>query len=283
MGNWFNQELFGRPTDLPWGLEIAPRFRPAGFEQFATFQPTFLYELLWNLAAAAVVVWADRRFQLSHGRAFALYVALYCLGRGWIEMLRIDTAEQFLGLRLNVFTSVLVGVGAVAYLVLMRGRPASTSPGVPTPRPRRRPARPPRRRGTATAEDGDGTSVNTASDGRRPADAAGAHRPLRETFASPGEHVAGVSLLCTLGAQPPGDPGRPTNVGTGPVTPRATTAPERPPAVRHPGGPATQPSRRPTEPPGEPVPCPPLTTRRGPPGPPRRSGHRTPGTRRRRE
>ncbi|GHE13000.1 prolipoprotein diacylglyceryl transferase [Klenkia taihuensis] len=123
LGNWFNQELFGRPTDLPWGLEIAPRFRPAGFEQFATFQPTFLYELLWNLAAAAVVVWADRRFQLSHGRAFALYVALYCLGRGWIEMLRIDTAEQFLGLRLNVFTAVVVGLAAVAYLVLQRGRP----------------------------------------------------------------------------------------------------------------------------------------------------------------
>jgi len=123
LGNWFNQELFGRPTDLPWGLEIAPRFRPAGFEQFATFQPTFLYELLWNLAAAAVVVWADRRFRLSHGRAFALYVALYCLGRGWIEMLRIDTAEQFLGLRLNVFTAVLVGLCAVAYLVVMRGRP----------------------------------------------------------------------------------------------------------------------------------------------------------------
>ncbi|SSC21645.1 prolipoprotein diacylglyceryl transferase, partial [Klenkia terrae] len=123
LGNYFNQELFGRPTTLPWGLEIAPQFRPAGYEQFATFQPTFLYELLWNLAAAAVVVWADRRFQLSHGRAFALYVAAYCLGRGWIEMLRIDTAERFFGVRLNVFTAVVVGVAAVAYLVWQRGRP----------------------------------------------------------------------------------------------------------------------------------------------------------------
>ena len=123
LGNYFNQELFGGPTSLPWGLEIAPRFRPAGYEQFATFQATFLYELLWNLAAAAVVVWADRRFQLSHGRTFALYVALYCLGRGWIEMLRIDTAERFFGLRLNVFTAVIVGVCAVAYLVWQRGRP----------------------------------------------------------------------------------------------------------------------------------------------------------------
>ncbi|GAA4305627.1 prolipoprotein diacylglyceryl transferase [Klenkia terrae] len=106
LGNYFNQELFGRPTTLPWGLEIAPQFRPAGYEQFATFQPTFLYELLWNLAAAAVVVWADRRFQLSHGRAFALY-----------------TAERFFGVRLNVFTAVVVGVAAVAYLVWQRGRP----------------------------------------------------------------------------------------------------------------------------------------------------------------
>ncbi len=123
LGNWFNQELFGGPTTLPWGLEIAPRFRPDGYEQFATFHPTFLYELLWNLAAAAVVVWADRHFRLSHGRAFALYVAAYCLGRGWIEMLRIDTAERFFGLRLNVFTAVIVGVLAVAYLVWQRGRP----------------------------------------------------------------------------------------------------------------------------------------------------------------
>ena len=123
LGNYFNQELFGRPTTLPWGLEIAPQFRPAGYEQFATFQPTFGYELLWNLAAAAVVVWADRRFQLSHGRAFALYVAAYCLGRGWIEMLRIDTAERFFGVRLNVFTAVVVGVAAVADLVWQRGRP----------------------------------------------------------------------------------------------------------------------------------------------------------------
>ncbi|SDG58565.1 prolipoprotein diacylglyceryl transferase [Klenkia brasiliensis] len=158
LGNWFNQELFGRPTDLPWGLEIAPRFRPAGFEQFATFHPTFLYELLWNLAAAAVVVWADRRFQLSHGRAFALYVALYCLGRGWIEMLRIDTAEQFLGLRLNVFTAVVVGLCAVAYLVVQRGKPrehldrgtAATAAGSADD--------------PADPADPDGTSVNTVSE-----------------------------------------------------------------------------------------------------------------------
>jgi prolipoprotein diacylglyceryl transferase len=126
LGNWFNQELYGRPTTLPWGLHIDPEHRVAGYLSAATYHPTFLYELLWNLAAAAVLVWADRRFRLGHGRVFALYVALYCLGRVWIEMLRIDTAEHFLGLRLNVFTSIVVGLLAVAYLVWQRGRPRET-------------------------------------------------------------------------------------------------------------------------------------------------------------
>jgi prolipoprotein diacylglyceryltransferase len=88
-----------------------------------TFHPTFLYELLWNLAAAALVVWADRRFRLGHGRAFALYVALYCTGRLWIELLRSDPANEFFGIRLNVFTCLVVGLAAVAYLVALRGRP----------------------------------------------------------------------------------------------------------------------------------------------------------------
>jgi prolipoprotein diacylglyceryl transferase len=123
LGNWFNQELFGRPTDLPWGLEIDAVHRPTEYLDVATFHPTFLYELLWNLAAAAVVIWADRRFRLSHGRAFALYVALYCAGRLWIELLRIDDANRFFGIRLNVFTAVVVGLLAVAYFVWQRGRP----------------------------------------------------------------------------------------------------------------------------------------------------------------
>lgn len=123
LGNWFNQELYGRPTDLPWALEIDPGFRQQGYETVATFHPTFLYELLWNLGAAAVVIWADRRFRLSHGRAFALYVALYCTGRLWIELLRIDDANRVLGVRLNVVTAIVVGLLAVAYLVWQRGRP----------------------------------------------------------------------------------------------------------------------------------------------------------------
>jgi prolipoprotein diacylglyceryl transferase len=132
LGNWFNQELFGRPTTLPWGLEIDPGNRPEGYGSFATYHPTFLYEFLWNLGVAGLVVWADKRFRLGHGRAFALYVAAYCAGRFWIEALRIDTAEHFLGLRLNLWTAGLLFAGAVAYIVissrLRPGREAEVEP-----------------------------------------------------------------------------------------------------------------------------------------------------------
>jgi len=123
LGNYFNQELFGRPTDLPWAVTIDAAHRPAGYLDQATYHPTFLYELLWNVGVAALVIWADRRFRLGHGRAFALYVASYCAGRLWIELLRTDPAETFFGVRINVFTSVIVGLCAVAYFVAMRGRP----------------------------------------------------------------------------------------------------------------------------------------------------------------
>lgn len=123
-GNYFNQELFGRPTDKPWGLEIDPANRPAGYEDSATFHPTFLYECLWNLGALGVVVWLDRKLRLGFGRAFALYVMAYCLGRGWIEHLRIDKVEydDVLGLRLNVWTSIILFVAALAYFVVVGRR-----------------------------------------------------------------------------------------------------------------------------------------------------------------
>lgn len=121
-GNWFNQELFGEPTTVPWALEIDVANRPAGFEQYATFHPTFLYESLWCLGVAVVVWWLDRRFQMGHGRVFATYVALYCLGRLWWELLRIDEATTVFGVRINVFTSVIVGVGALLYIVISRRR-----------------------------------------------------------------------------------------------------------------------------------------------------------------
>ena len=123
-GNWFNQELFGQPATLPWGLEIAPGNRPVGYEAFETFHPTFLYESLWLVGVVVVVIWADRRFTMGHGRVFALYVLLYTVGRAWIETLRIDPVNTVAGLRLNVWTSVIVGIGAAVYLVWSaRARP----------------------------------------------------------------------------------------------------------------------------------------------------------------
>ena len=124
LGNWFNQELFGGATTLPWGLRIDDAHLPPGFASGTLFHPTFLYELIWDLLAAAFVIWADRRFTLGHGRVFWLYVATYCLGRLWVEMVRIDTAHHFFGLRLNVWTAILVGLGAlVAFVVVGRRHP----------------------------------------------------------------------------------------------------------------------------------------------------------------
>jgi prolipoprotein diacylglyceryl transferase len=131
IGNYFNQELYGAHTDLPWGLEVYQRFNPEDPDNLlngvatghiplpeSPVHPTFLYELIWNLLVALLVVWADRRFKLGHGRAFALYVAGYTVGRGWIEMMRTDTANHILGLRVNVWTSILLFAAAVVYFVL---------------------------------------------------------------------------------------------------------------------------------------------------------------------
>ena len=125
LGNYFNQELFGSPTNLPWSLEIDAAHRPAGYGEFTTFHPTFLYEALWMLGVALILVWADKRYNLGHGRVFALYIVLYCVGRFWIEALRIDTAHHILGLRLNDWTALLVGVGGLIWLI----QSARTKPG----------------------------------------------------------------------------------------------------------------------------------------------------------
>lgn len=130
-GNWFNQELYGKPTDLPWALKISAD--PAIGRVAGTYHPTFLYESLWCLGVAALVIWADRRFTLGHGRAFALYVAAYTVGRFWIEYLRVDEAHHILGLRLNDWTSILVFLAAVAYMIISAkrapGRETVVEPG----------------------------------------------------------------------------------------------------------------------------------------------------------
>ena len=127
-GNYFNQELFGRPSTLPWALRIDPAHRPASSPAAATYQPTFLYEALWDGGVALLVIWAGHRFRLNNGKVFALYVAAYTVGRAWIEYLRVDHANHLLGLRLNDWTCLIVFTGAV--LVLCRGKAASDEPSV---------------------------------------------------------------------------------------------------------------------------------------------------------
>jgi len=105
LGNWWNQELFGGPTDLPWGLEIGVDNRPIEYVDQATFHPTFLYEALWCLAAAGVLLAVERRFRIRPGGLFALYVLLYSIGRFWIETMRIDPSHELAGVRLNVWVA----------------------------------------------------------------------------------------------------------------------------------------------------------------------------------
>ena len=115
-GNYFNQELFGRPSGLPWALRIDPANRPPDTPNLALYQPTFLYESLWDIGVALLLVWVDRRFSLRRGRLFALYVLAYTAGRGWVEALRVDHANHILGLRLNDWTSIIVFAAAAIYL-----------------------------------------------------------------------------------------------------------------------------------------------------------------------
>lgn len=120
-GNWWNQELFGRPTDVPWALEVSDATAiEAGQAPGTTFHPTFLYESLWNLALVGVLLWLDRKRALRPGNLFALYIGGYFLGRLWVEAMRSDPASLLLGLRVNIWTS-LVGITGAAIVLLARG------------------------------------------------------------------------------------------------------------------------------------------------------------------
>ena len=119
IGNYFNQELYGRPTTLPWGLEIDVAHRLIGFETYATYHPTFLYELLWCLLGAVVLLVVERAFRLGRGKLFAAYIVWYTLGRFWIESLRIDTVNTIGGFRLNSYTSLIVFVAGLVLLVVL--------------------------------------------------------------------------------------------------------------------------------------------------------------------
>ncbi|MEV4534991.1 prolipoprotein diacylglyceryl transferase [Asanoa sp. NPDC049518] len=147
LGNWFNNELYGRQTTLPWGLQVhemdsagqptlvdgEPVLRPG------LYQPTFLYELIWNVLVAGVVLWLDRKFKFGRGRAFAVYVMGYTLGRFFVEMLRDDTATHILGVRINVFVAAIVFIGALVYFLRVSGPreylvPVGVDAPVPAPR-----------------------------------------------------------------------------------------------------------------------------------------------------
>ena len=119
LGNWFNQELFGRPSDLPWALTIDRENRPVEYQNEATFHPTFLYEILWNLGVAAFVAFLTPKLfpNLRKGYAWAIYVAGYTLGRFWIELLRSDAATELGGIRINVWVALLVFVLAISVII----------------------------------------------------------------------------------------------------------------------------------------------------------------------
>lgn len=127
-GNYWNQELFGKPTDLPWGLEIDPSHRPPGYENEATFHPTFLYEFIWDVLMVGVLILVGKRFRIKPPGLFALYVSLYTAFRSYEETLRIDPAHHFLGQRVNFWVSIVVFAISTAFFVwwqfFHQGRPA---------------------------------------------------------------------------------------------------------------------------------------------------------------
>ncbi|HEX3615053.1 MAG TPA: prolipoprotein diacylglyceryl transferase [Solirubrobacteraceae bacterium] len=115
IGNYFNQELFGKPSTLPWALKVSVAHRPAGYAQYATFQPTFLYEIIWNLLLAATLVWLDNRRKVRPPGLFALYVAGYSAFRIFEETLRIDYSQHILGMRLNFWVALIGTVGGLLW------------------------------------------------------------------------------------------------------------------------------------------------------------------------
>ena len=124
LGNWFNHELFGVPTTFPWGLEIESTNAafPAGLPAGTLFNPTFLYEIIWNLVGVVFILALERRFQLRWGRAFAIYIIWYGVGRSWLESIRIDPSETFLGVRSNIWASWLAIALGIAILIVQNRR-----------------------------------------------------------------------------------------------------------------------------------------------------------------
>jgi prolipoprotein diacylglyceryl transferase len=199
LGNWFNQELFGRPTDLPWGLEIDPAHRPAGYLGVATFHPTFLYEALWNLAlAGGLVLWERHHPDSRPGRLFALYVAGYAVGRAWVEALRIDPAAHLFGVRWNIWMSAIAFVAAVGWLVFDSWRA------------RRLAEREPSKAATATDEAAAVTTIADTADvamADEPTAAEAAESADEPTAAEAAEPAENAHVSTELAAEEPATPG----------------------------------------------------------------------------
>jgi len=132
VGNYFNQELFGGPTSLPWGLEISPAHRPPGYARLTTFHPTFLYELIFDFALAAALVWLGHHRNIRPPGLFALYVTGYSAFRMFEESLRVDPSEHFLGLRLNFFVASVLALGGLVWF-LRSQRASRPAPGAAAP------------------------------------------------------------------------------------------------------------------------------------------------------
>jgi prolipoprotein diacylglyceryl transferase len=130
LGNWFNHELFGSPTDLPWGLEISSDNAafPAGLADGTLFHPTFLYELVWNLLGAAAIIMLERRFNLRWGKAFGVYLIWYGAGRAFFESIRLDPSEMFFGIRVNVWASLAAVVLGIVLILVQRRRHTGDEP-----------------------------------------------------------------------------------------------------------------------------------------------------------
>jgi prolipoprotein diacylglyceryl transferase len=130
-GNWFSQSLYGRPVTMPLAVEIAPAHRVRGYENFATFQPAFLYESAWDVLVGLAVIYAARRFLLTGDRAFAVYAGLYAVGASLVESLRIDAAPHLAGLRIGQWVLAAVFLAAAVYLYLTRGKTGPDKLGPP--------------------------------------------------------------------------------------------------------------------------------------------------------
>ena len=131
IGNWWNQELFGKPTTLPWALKIDPDHRPVQYFDRATFHPTFLYELIWDVAGVLILLYVAKRFRLRPPSLFALYVSYYTFGRFFEELLRVDPAHHFAGLRLNAWVSAIVFFCSTGFFVWWQRRGPERGVGEP--------------------------------------------------------------------------------------------------------------------------------------------------------